>query len=94
MYCNVIFVLGVVSCLIHTHYYLSAFLLLSHSRDEDEELHSADPESKEKSKDKKLLCKVKWSRDEVRGLEVTYRVWSGYLRAQEGETETDSVIIA
>ncbi|XP_047204983.1 myb-related protein A isoform X2 [Girardinichthys multiradiatus] len=34
------------------------------SLDEDEELHSTDPESKEKSKDKKLLCKVKWSRDE------------------------------
>ncbi|KAM4544405.1 myb-related protein A [Fundulus diaphanus] len=32
--------------------------------DEDDELHSTDPESKEKSKDKKLLCKVKWSRDE------------------------------
>lgn len=26
---------------------------------------STDPESKEKSKDKKTLCKVKWSRDEV-----------------------------
>nr|CBN81936.1 Myb-related protein A [Dicentrarchus labrax] len=36
------------------------------SNDEDEELHSTDPESKEKSKDKKTLCKVKWSRDEVR----------------------------
>lgn len=34
------------------------------SHDEDEELHSTDPESKAKSKDKKLLCKVKWSRDE------------------------------
>ncbi|KAM4718622.1 myb-related protein A isoform 2-T3 [Anableps anableps] len=34
------------------------------SLEEDEELHSTDPESKEKSKDKKLLCKVKWSRDE------------------------------
>uniref|UniRef100_A0A3B4UP77 MYB proto-onco like 1 n=1 Tax=Seriola dumerili TaxID=41447 RepID=A0A3B4UP77_SERDU len=34
------------------------------SNDEDEELHSTDPESKEKSKDKKTLCKVKWSRDE------------------------------
>ncbi|XP_055007132.1 myb-related protein A isoform X2 [Boleophthalmus pectinirostris] len=32
--------------------------------DEDEELHSTDPESKEKNKDKKVLCKVKWSRDE------------------------------
>uniref|UniRef100_A0A3Q1GKJ9 V-myb avian myeloblastosis viral oncogene homolog-like 1 n=1 Tax=Acanthochromis polyacanthus TaxID=80966 RepID=A0A3Q1GKJ9_9TELE len=32
--------------------------------DEDEELYSTDPESKEKSKDKKTLCKVKWSRDE------------------------------
>uniref|UniRef100_A0A3B4X2M5 MYB proto-onco like 1 n=1 Tax=Seriola lalandi dorsalis TaxID=1841481 RepID=A0A3B4X2M5_SERLL len=36
------------------------------SNDEDEELHSTDPESKEKSKDKKTLCKVKWSRDEGR----------------------------
>ncbi|XP_062297669.1 myb-related protein A [Scomber scombrus] len=36
----------------------------SRSNDEDEELHSTDPESKEKSKDKKALCKVKWSRDE------------------------------
>ncbi|TMS15954.1 Myb-related protein A [Larimichthys crocea] len=34
------------------------------SNDEDEELHSTDAESKEKSKDKKTLCKVKWSRDE------------------------------
>uniref|UniRef100_A0A665WJX1 V-myb avian myeloblastosis viral oncogene homolog-like 1 n=1 Tax=Echeneis naucrates TaxID=173247 RepID=A0A665WJX1_ECHNA len=30
------------------------------------ELHSTDPESKEKNKDKKTLCKVKWSRDEGR----------------------------
>ncbi|XP_039472815.1 myb-related protein A isoform X1 [Oreochromis aureus] len=36
----------------------------SRSNDEDEELQSTDPESKEKSKDKKTLCKVKWSRDE------------------------------
>ncbi|XP_034562187.1 myb-related protein A isoform X2 [Notolabrus celidotus] len=36
----------------------------THSNDEDEELHSTDPESKENSKDKKTLCKVKWSRDE------------------------------
>uniref|UniRef100_A0A3B4BI57 HTH myb-type domain-containing protein n=1 Tax=Periophthalmus magnuspinnatus TaxID=409849 RepID=A0A3B4BI57_9GOBI len=36
------------------------------SSDEDEELHSTDPESKEKNKDKKVLCKVKWSRDEGR----------------------------
>ncbi|KAM4605916.1 myb-related protein A [Polymixia lowei] len=36
----------------------------SFSEDEDEELHSTDPESKERSKDKKALCKVKWSRDE------------------------------
>lgn len=35
------------------------------SNDEDEEVHSTDPESKEKNKDKKSLCKVKWSRDEV-----------------------------
>ncbi|KAK0134602.1 Myb-related protein A [Merluccius polli] len=34
------------------------------SEDEDEELHSTDPESKEKCKDKRSLCKVKWSRDE------------------------------
>uniref|UniRef100_A0A3Q0SVU3 MYB proto-onco like 1 n=1 Tax=Amphilophus citrinellus TaxID=61819 RepID=A0A3Q0SVU3_AMPCI len=34
------------------------------SNDEDEELQSTDPESKEKSKDKKTQCKVKWSRDE------------------------------
>ncbi|XP_022067064.2 myb-related protein A isoform X2 [Acanthochromis polyacanthus] len=34
------------------------------NNDEDEELYSTDPESKEKSKDKKTLCKVKWSRDE------------------------------
>uniref|UniRef100_A0A3Q0SZ49 MYB proto-onco like 1 n=1 Tax=Amphilophus citrinellus TaxID=61819 RepID=A0A3Q0SZ49_AMPCI len=36
------------------------------SNDEDEELQSTDPESKEKSKDKKTQCKVKWSRDEGR----------------------------
>ncbi|KAK2886459.1 myb-related protein A isoform X2 [Channa argus] len=36
----------------------------SRSNDEDEELPSTDPESKEKSKNKKTLCKVKWSRDE------------------------------
>ncbi|RVE58768.1 hypothetical protein OJAV_G00198070 [Oryzias javanicus] len=36
----------------------------SRSTDEDEELVSTDPESKEKSKDKKRLCKIKWSRDE------------------------------
>ncbi|XP_056289956.1 myb-related protein A isoform X2 [Pseudoliparis swirei] len=34
------------------------------SNDEDEELHSTDQESKEKSKDKKTPRKVKWSRDE------------------------------
>ncbi|XP_029313791.1 LOW QUALITY PROTEIN: myb-related protein A [Cottoperca gobio] len=34
------------------------------SNDEDEDLHSTDPESKDRSKDKKTLCKVKWSRDE------------------------------
>ncbi|XP_015239884.1 PREDICTED: myb-related protein A isoform X2 [Cyprinodon variegatus] len=34
------------------------------SLDEDEELLFTDPESKEKNKDKKLVCKVKWSRDE------------------------------
>ncbi|KAM9553575.1 myb-related protein A-like isoform 2-T2 [Salvelinus alpinus] len=31
---------------------------------DDEDLHSTDPEGKDKSKDKKILCKVKWSRDE------------------------------
>ncbi|XP_068160282.1 myb-related protein A [Antennarius striatus] len=36
----------------------------AHSNDEEEELHSTDPDSKEKSKDKKTLCKIKWSRDE------------------------------
>eukprot|EP00064_Thunnus_orientalis_P004935 superscaffoldBa00000470_g4948 len=41
-------------------------LLYAGINDEDEELHSTDPESKEKSKDKKVLCKVKWSRDEGR----------------------------
>uniref|UniRef100_A0A4W5QE75 MYB proto-onco like 1 n=1 Tax=Hucho hucho TaxID=62062 RepID=A0A4W5QE75_9TELE len=34
------------------------------SESDDEELHSTDPEGKDKSKDKKILCKVKWSRDE------------------------------
>lgn len=41
------------------------YCLVYFSNDEDEELQSTDPESKEKSKDKKTLCKVKWSRDEV-----------------------------
>lgn len=36
------------------------------SNDENEEQHSTDAENKEKNKDKKSLCKVKWSRDEVR----------------------------
>ncbi|XP_046879499.1 myb-related protein A isoform X2 [Hypomesus transpacificus] len=36
----------------------------SRSEDEDEELHSTDPENKDRSKDKKTLFKVKWSRDE------------------------------
>ncbi|KAM8881111.1 myb-related protein A isoform 3-T3 [Synchiropus picturatus] len=36
----------------------------THSNDEDEELHSTDPETKEKGKDKKALSKIKWSRDE------------------------------
>lgn len=35
------------------------------SNDEEEELHSTDQENKEKTKDKRSLCKVKWSRDEV-----------------------------
>lgn len=43
------------------------------SNDEDEELHSTDPESKEKNKDKKTLFKVKWSRDEVCLLEAQVR---------------------
>ncbi|XP_076017225.1 myb-related protein A [Genypterus blacodes] len=38
--------------------------LKSHSMDEDEDLHSTNSDSKEKCKDKKVLCKVKWSRDE------------------------------
>ncbi|KAM9418035.1 myb-related protein A-like isoform 5-T6 [Salvelinus alpinus] len=38
--------------------------ITSRSESEDEDLHSTDPESKDKSKDKKILCKVKWSRDE------------------------------
>ncbi|XP_060950127.1 myb-related protein A [Limanda limanda] len=36
----------------------------SFSNDEDEEVISTDTESKERIKDKKTLCKVKWSRDE------------------------------
>ncbi|XP_061661826.1 myb-related protein A isoform X2 [Syngnathoides biaculeatus] len=36
----------------------------SRSHDKDDEAHSADPDTKERSKDKKVLCKVKWSRDE------------------------------
>uniref|UniRef100_A0A8C7X1N8 V-myb avian myeloblastosis viral oncogene homolog-like 1 n=1 Tax=Oryzias sinensis TaxID=183150 RepID=A0A8C7X1N8_9TELE len=36
----------------------------SRSTDEDEELVSTDPESKEKSNDKKRLGKIKWSREE------------------------------
>ncbi|XP_054621106.1 myb-related protein A isoform X2 [Dunckerocampus dactyliophorus] len=36
----------------------------SRSHNEDEEPHSTDPDTKERSKDKKVLCKVKWSRDE------------------------------
>uniref|UniRef100_A0A8D0CQR7 MYB proto-onco like 1 n=1 Tax=Sander lucioperca TaxID=283035 RepID=A0A8D0CQR7_SANLU len=42
----------------------STFALCIFSNDEDEEPHSTDQENKEKSKDKKTLCKVKWSRDE------------------------------
>ncbi|XP_075906490.1 myb-related protein A isoform X2 [Nelusetta ayraudi] len=34
------------------------------SNDEDDDQHSTDAEGKEKGKDKKTLCKVKWSRDE------------------------------
>nr|XP_046148769.1 myb-related protein A isoform X1 [Oncorhynchus gorbuscha] len=34
------------------------------SESDDEDLHSTDPEGKDKSKDKKILCKVKWSCDE------------------------------
>ena len=56
-------------------YSLSTFtsLCIFYSNDEDEEVHSTDPESKEKSKDKKTLCKVKWSRDEVRLSEAQVR---------------------
>lgn len=52
------------------------------SSDEDEDLEdllSTDPESKEKNKDKKVLCKVKWSRDEVSFL-------SGYDKQETEET--------
>uniref|UniRef100_A0A3Q1GNU7 V-myb avian myeloblastosis viral oncogene homolog-like 1 n=1 Tax=Acanthochromis polyacanthus TaxID=80966 RepID=A0A3Q1GNU7_9TELE len=49
------------------------FTLCVFSNDEDEELYSTDPESKEKSKDKKTLCKVKWSRDEVSSSEIYVR---------------------
>uniref|UniRef100_A0A4W5QHV3 MYB proto-onco like 1 n=1 Tax=Hucho hucho TaxID=62062 RepID=A0A4W5QHV3_9TELE len=42
----------------------STSLSLFFSESDDEELHSTDPEGKDKSKDKKILCKVKWSRDE------------------------------
>lgn len=52
-------------------------MLFLFSNDEDEELQSTDPESKEKSKDKKPLCKVKWSRDEVSLSEAHVR--SGFM---------------
>lgn len=51
--------------------YACVFFLFS--TDEDEELHSTDPESKDSSKDKKTLCKVKWSRDEVSSSEKHIR---------------------
>uniref|UniRef100_A0A3B4X1S4 MYB proto-onco like 1 n=1 Tax=Seriola lalandi dorsalis TaxID=1841481 RepID=A0A3B4X1S4_SERLL len=56
------------------------------SNDEDEELHSTDPESKEKSKDKKTLCKVKWSRDEVIDLVHKYgpKRWSVIAKHLQG----------
>ena len=51
----------------------STYTLYIFSNDDDEELNSTDPENKEKSKDKKTLCKVKWSRDEVSLLEAQMR---------------------
>lgn len=56
------------------------------SNDEDEELQSTDPETKEKSKDKKTLCKVKWSRDEVSLSEMYVRSWEFV-----GTTELDTL---
>uniref|UniRef100_A0A3Q2EBW4 Uncharacterized protein n=1 Tax=Cyprinodon variegatus TaxID=28743 RepID=A0A3Q2EBW4_CYPVA len=44
--------------------FLQCYFFCDCSLDEDEELLFTDPESKEKNKDKKLVCKVKWSRDE------------------------------
>lgn len=48
------------------------FFLLVFSNDEDDDQHSTDAEGKEKGKDKKTLCKVKWSRDEVSLLELQF----------------------
>lgn len=42
------------------------------SNDEDDDQQSTDTESKEKGKDKKTLCKVKWSRDEVSLLKLHF----------------------
>lgn len=42
------------------------------SNDEDDDQQSTDTESKEKGKDKKTLCKVKWSRDEVSLLQLHF----------------------
>uniref|UniRef100_A0A3Q1FGA0 V-myb avian myeloblastosis viral oncogene homolog-like 1 n=1 Tax=Acanthochromis polyacanthus TaxID=80966 RepID=A0A3Q1FGA0_9TELE len=62
------------------------FTLCVFSNDEDEELYSTDPESKEKSKDKKTLCKVKWSRDEVIDLVHKYgpKRWSVIAKHLQG----------
>lgn len=60
------------------------FFLLVFSNDEDDDQQSTDTESKEKGKDKKTLCKVKWSRDEVSLLKlhfflfVTFEVLFGF----------------
>ncbi|XP_020568216.1 myb-related protein A isoform X2 [Oryzias latipes] len=53
-------------CLRELSVLLSAVMdkVKSRSTDEDEELVSTDPESKEKSNDKKRLGKIKWSREE------------------------------
>lgn len=48
------------------------FFLLVFSNDEDDDQQSTDTESKEKGKDKKTLCKVKWSRDEVSSLKLHF----------------------
>lgn len=68
----------------------SPSVLCIFSNDEDEELHSTDPESKEKNKDKKTLCKVKWSRDEVSLSEAQVR--SGLPVGCLSELNVDSIL--